>query len=171
MIKKDDIEPSESAKDNAEDDNAIVHGTLRPGYTMYKAMAEYAFALLREAADYEAEAFLMGHEVNGADLVEWFSAWRQKLNNLQAPAMPEPATVSLSDFLKPHTLLDVMKAYAIHHPEDIATPELLERARDQYAHGSDDDIEVDEGAAISESTSGGTWVQAWVFVRPIDPEE
>lgn len=53
--------------------------------------------------------------------------------------------------------------------EDLAfkeTPEyqnLVIFAREDYANITDDDIEVDDDAAISKSDAG-TWVQAWVFV-------
>jgi hypothetical protein len=40
---------------------------------------------------------------------------------------------------------------------------LLEKARDRYARDSDDDIEIDDDAKLSE-TENGTWVQAWVWV-------
>lgn len=35
--------------------------------------------LLEEAIAYEAEAFETGDEVQGGDLVEWFSAWRHRV--------------------------------------------------------------------------------------------
>lgn len=44
-----------------------------------------------------------------------------------------------------------------------ATPEELARARDLYAAGSDDDIEIDDGAKVSRADDG-TWVQAWVWL-------
>jgi hypothetical protein len=47
--------------------------------------------------------------------------------------------------------------------ESRASAELIERARARYAMPSDDDIEVDDDARISEG-EGGTWVQAWVWV-------
>jgi hypothetical protein len=34
--------------------------------------------LIREALDYEADAFDKGQEVSGANLVEWFSEWRTR---------------------------------------------------------------------------------------------
>lgn len=37
-----------------------------------------ALALLREAFDYEAEAFDNDEDVNGGDLVQFFADWRQK---------------------------------------------------------------------------------------------
>src|SRR5579859_4850797 len=40
---------------------------------------------------------------------------------------------------------------------------LVDRARAQYAQGSNDDVEVDSHPLISES-EGGTWVAAWVWV-------
>jgi hypothetical protein len=41
---------------------------------------------------------------------------------------------------------------------------LLEMARQQYAHGSDDNVEIDDGAITSESDTG-MWVNAWVHIR------
>lgn len=49
-----------------------------------------------------------------------------------------------------------------------ATPEDIALAREQYAIGSDDDIEVDEDACASadpDEETGSVWVQAWVYVR------
>jgi hypothetical protein len=49
-----------------------------------------------------------------------------------------------------------------------ATPQEIELARQQYAVGSDDDIEVDDGAMTSgdpDPETGNIWVQAWVYVR------
>jgi hypothetical protein len=44
-----------------------------------------------------------------------------------------------------------------------ATPEEVERARDKYALGSSDNIEIDDDAQTS-PTDDGTWVQAWVWL-------
>lgn len=44
----------------------------------------------------------------------------------------------------------------------------IDAARANYADPSNDDIEVDDNAQISESGEGGdagVWVQAWVWVR------
>ena len=46
---------------------------------------------------------------------------------------------------------------------DPATPEEIERARNDYAKGSDDDIEIDDDALTSRADNG-TWVQAWVWL-------
>jgi nucleoside 2-deoxyribosyltransferase len=40
----------------------------------------------------------------------------------------------------------------------------LARARDKYALGSNDDVEIDDGALTSQADEG-TWVQAWVWLR------
>lgn len=45
---------------------------------------------------------------------------------------------------------------------------LINRARELYADKSDDNIEIDSNAQLSE-TDNGTWVQAWVWV-PKDDE-
>lgn len=46
--------------------------------------------------------------------------------------------------------------------------EILQTARDLYAC---DDIQIDDGAALSE-TDDGTWVAAWVWVpKPEDNED
>jgi hypothetical protein len=44
-----------------------------------------------------------------------------------------------------------------------ATAEEIAAARDLYARGSDDDIEVDDNALASRCDEG-TWVQAWVWL-------
>lgn len=41
---------------------------------------------------------------------------------------------------------------------------LVEQARDKYALGSSDNVEIDDGALTSESESG-MWVNAWVHIR------
>jgi hypothetical protein len=46
----------------------------------------------------------------------------------------------------------------------IADGALIEAARDKYALGSDDNIEIDDGAATSVGDEG-TWVQAWVWMK------
>lgn len=43
----------------------------------------------------------------------------------------------------------------------LATTEQIQRARDE--HGSDE-VEIDDGAEISEG-DGGVWVQAWVWLE------
>ena len=47
---------------------------------------------------------------------------------------------------------------------------LRTKAREMYADGSDNDIEIDDDAGFSESDHG-TWVQAWVHVRHEELEE
>jgi hypothetical protein len=44
-----------------------------------------------------------------------------------------------------------------------ASKELIAKARELYAKGSDDNIEIDENAKVSEMDNG-TWVQAWVWI-------
>jgi len=44
-----------------------------------------------------------------------------------------------------------------------AGPELVQMAREQYAEGSSDNIEIDDDAGFS-ATDNGTWVQAWVWL-------
>lgn len=46
-----------------------------------------------------------------------------------------------------------------------ATPGEVARAREIYAAGSDDDIEIDDNAKVSRADDG-TWVQAWVWLEP-----
>lgn len=54
---------------------------------------------------------------------------------------------------------------------DPATPEEIERARAEYAHGSDDCLEVDDDACTSRAPDGsGTWVQAWVWLATVEPD-
>ena len=45
-----------------------------------------------------------------------------------------------------------------------ATLDEIEAARKAYAHGSDDNVEVDDDALVSRGEDG-VWVQAWVWVR------
>lgn len=51
-----------------------------------------------------------------------------------------------------------------------ASEQDIERARELYAVGSDNNIEVDGDAIVSEG-DGGVWVQAWVWVPYEDDEE
>ena len=44
-----------------------------------------------------------------------------------------------------------------------ATEDEINRARQEYAHGSDDNIEIDEEAATSRGDDG-VWVAAWVWL-------
>ena len=46
----------------------------------------------------------------------------------------------------------------------------IARARELYADGSNDDIEIDEHPDV-EGTQDGTWVQAWVYVPHPDKEQ
>lgn len=53
--------------------------------------------------------------------------------------------------------------------QDDATPAEIARARELYAEGSDDDIEVDDNAKASRADDG-LWVQAWVWLPNEDDE-
>lgn len=53
--------------------------------------------------------------------------------------------------------------------ENMADPALREAAHDEYALGSDNNIEIDDEPAIAPA-SGGTWVAAWVWM-PDDEDE
>jgi hypothetical protein len=49
--------------------------------------------------------------------------------------------------------------------QDPATPEEIEEAREAYANGSDDDIEIDDNAVTSRADRDeGLWVSAWVWL-------
>lgn len=48
--------------------------------------------------------------------------------------------------------------------------EMICAARQEYAQGSDNDIEVDDDAQLSQADDG-TWVQAWVWIRTAEDEE
>jgi hypothetical protein len=52
----------------------------------------------------------------------------------------------------------------------VADGALIEAARDRYALGSDDNIEIDDGALTSIGDEG-TWVQAWVYMAHGDDED
>ena len=58
------------------------------------------------------------------------------------------------------------KAVAADNEHDDTREALVSTARTIYADGSDDNIEVDDGAVISVGEDGA-WVSAWVWV----PEE
>ena len=52
-----------------------------------------------------------------------------------------------------------------------ATPEQISAARELYALGSDDNIEIDDNALVS-TADDGVWVQAWVWVpNPADDDD
>lgn len=44
---------------------------------------------------------------------------------------------------------------------------IVQKAREMYADGSDDNIEIDDDAMSSESESG-MWVQAWVWIEKVE---
>lgn len=53
---------------------------------------------------------------------------------------------------------------AVFNDISFADATQIQRARDEYAVGSDDDVEIDDPAVISEADEG-VWVQAWVYLR------
>lgn len=54
-------------------------------------------AVLLEAIQYEEVTFDLGGEINGADLVEWFTAWRTRAAEAVAfNKVPEPEPVTLA---------------------------------------------------------------------------
>lgn len=57
-----------------------------------------------------------------------------------------------------------------HDDRPRATPDQIDEAREMYAQGSDDNIEIDDDALVSEG-DGGAWVQAWVWVPAGGAEE
>ena len=65
------------------------------------------------------------------------------------------------------SLLDAIKMF---HGQRGADPAyLIERAKEEYAHGSSDNVEVDEEAAMSVGDDG-TWVMAWVWLATDEPK-
>jgi hypothetical protein len=59
-----------------------------------------------------------------------------------------------------HTLNLLRKA---RQETTFADDKEIARARDKYALGSNDDVEIDDGALTSAGDEG-TWVQAWVWL-------
>lgn len=58
-----------------------------------------------------------------------------------------------------------------HDPtKEQATPEEIQRAREKYAWGSSDDIEIDDNAAVSRGDDG-CFVQAWVWLENEETDE
>lgn len=57
----------------------------------------------------------------------------------------------------------------LHADLTFADAALLDAARDRYALGSNDDVEIDDGAVTSVG-DGGTWVQAWVWIANEEEE-
>lgn len=55
---------------------------------------------------------------------------------------------------------------ALHLADDTQDANIftIERARELYCYGSDDDIEIDDEPLLSASENG-VWVSAWVYVR------
>ncbi|WP_155837275.1 hypothetical protein [Herminiimonas sp. CN] len=43
--------------------------------------------------------------------------------------------------------------------------EIRQLAIEFWADGSDNDIEIDDNAAVRPNDEGGAWVAAWVYVR------
>jgi hypothetical protein len=55
-------------------------------------------------------------------------------------------------------------AYIVKREEETATEDEIARARERYALGSDDNIEIDSNAKVSRGDDG-CFVQAWVYLR------
>lgn len=74
-------------------------------------------------------------------------------------------TVHIDDDRWDHAtaLLNAVGQVVSHRPVCLATEAEIERAREMYAYGSGDDIEIDTDAHTS-PTDDGTWVQAWVWL-------
>lgn len=58
----------------------------------------------------------------------------------------------------------------LSEPDLLVTDEEIQRARDEYALGSDDNIEIDDHACASRADDG-VWVQAWVWLPNEDENE
>lgn len=65
---------------------------------------------------------------------------------------------------------DVQALADVYVDLTFADEALLAQAREKYAAGSDDDIEIDELAPTSEGDEG-VWVQAWVWLRYPEVDE
>jgi hypothetical protein len=72
-------------------------------------------------------------------------------------------------YREPHDAHSIEDLIRLVLDEDIATPEEIRAARDQYAMGSDNDIEVDD-VALASRADDGVWVQAWVWLPSTDKE-
>lgn len=66
----------------------------------------------------------------------------------------------LADALEQFSIQDIIKAYAVHHPDAVATPEQVQRACDLHA---DDDISVDAEAFTSPVDGEGVHVMGWLW--------
>lgn len=76
---------------------------------------------------------------------------------------------SLADFLKPYTIQDVIEAYALHHPDAVATAEQVKRAAALHAN---DDITIDAEAFCSPVVGFGYHVSGWLWVpSTLDEDE
>lgn len=53
----------------------------------------------------------------------------------------------------------------VQSPEGTATAAQISAARDEYAS---DEINIDDGAPVSETDEGGYWVGAWVWISTAD---
>lgn len=73
----------------------------------------------------------------------------------------------LADALKGHTIQDLIEAYAVYHPDAVATMQQVQAASDEHAS---DEINVDSEAFVSPVEGEGVWVMAWVWVPDPDDE-
>lgn len=79
------------------------------------------------------------------------------------PIVVDKANRSIKD-MAAQELHQLRQAIQAELSEREGDPALIEQARELYADGSDNDIEIDSDAVISRGDDGA-WVQAWVFVR------
>lgn len=101
-----------------------------------------------------------------ADIEGWIGAvWGRKHEDehdedgFSIPPWREDETARFAPLDEPFTIFPV-GGEPIETSRD-ATPEEVERARDLYTRGQEDDVEIDEGAQAIPAGSC-TWVEAWV---------
>lgn len=92
---------------------------------------------------------------------EQFLAFRDLLSAAYNAKLLKTARYnSLGEFLKTAT------ADFVDDPGD-----LIQRARDEYHHPDDANIDIDDDAPLSRTPECGVWVGAWVWVHVEDDED
>lgn len=92
--------------------------------------------------------------------VEQAESWR---GSMTGNPDPEPLEAFDKQVADAKGALKAIKDRIKSDKEAQATPEEVQAARNEYAVGSDDNIEVDDNAQASRGDDG-TWVAGWLFL-------
>lgn len=81
--------------------------------------------------------------------------------------MTEAQLAKLAKMMEHATIQDVIKCYAVHHPNAVATPEQVETASAFCGN----DISIDSEAFVSVGEDGGYSISGWVHIDSESADE